>query len=161
MLRSPKVTSACAGAALARSEATAALPESEVRPQGDHHRGEGRHRTPEERDLLDVCLVVESQQLRLLERLGPTRALWSTAYALSSPVWVWRRMSSTAVNAEARKSRSRPGPSKWNCSVSGGTSTRAQARGRGVDSSRSRADRQRATVVAAECGASDMGLSPV
>lgn len=110
------------GAALARSEASAALPESEVRPQGDHHRGEGRHRTPEERDLLDVCLVVESQQLRLLERLGPSRALWSTAHALSS-VWVWRWMSSTSVNSEARKSRSRPGLSKWNCSVSGGTST--------------------------------------
>ncbi|KUN74044.1 hypothetical protein AQJ46_00095 [Streptomyces canus] len=163
MLRSPKVTSACAGAALARSEATAALPESEVRPQGDHHRGEGRHRTPEERDLLDVCLVVESQQLRLLERLGPTRALWSTAYALSSPVWVWRRMSSTAVNAEARKSRSRPGPSKWNCSVSGGTSTTSALKHAAAASTspRSRADRQRATVVAAECGVSDMGLSPV
>ncbi|MDX3526765.1 hypothetical protein P1P75_09995 [Streptomyces sp. ID05-39B] len=61
-----------------RCEATAALPEGEVPPQGDHHRGEGRHRTPEERDLLDVRLVVESQQLRLLERLGAVRALWST-----------------------------------------------------------------------------------
>lgn len=53
-----------------RREAPATLLAGELRPHGEHQSGEGRHRTCEERDLLDACLVVEPQQLRVLEWLG-------------------------------------------------------------------------------------------